>query len=225
MPAWLPVLLWWSAFAGTHLLLSSLPVRQPLIARLGARGFQVLYSVVALATFIPLVRNYWAHKHAGPLLWALGSVPGVHPLSLALSALGFAFIVGALVQPSPTSFVPGAAVRAYGLTRITRHSLFTGMALWGLAHCLVNGFLSDVIFFGGFAIYGTTGAVHQDKRKQVIDADTLRIFYTETSLVPFAAIVSGRTRFVTAEMPWAGILLGLAVATAIYILHPWLFMG
>src|SRR5437016_2839813 len=44
----LEIVLWWVAFAGSHLLLSSLPVRSRLVAVMGARLFQGLYSPVAL---------------------------------------------------------------------------------------------------------------------------------------------------------------------------------
>ena len=45
--------------------LSSLPIRGRLVARLGEGAFLGLYSVIALAIFIPLVRTFFAHKHAG----------------------------------------------------------------------------------------------------------------------------------------------------------------
>ena len=54
-----------------------------------------------------------------------------------------------------------------GVLRITRHPLFAGLALWGLAHVLVNGFLSDVVFFGGFPLFSLLGGAHQDARKQI----------------------------------------------------------
>ena len=67
----------WIAFAATHLGLSSLRLRPRLIAALGELGYQGVYSLVALATFVPLVAVYFDHKHTGPLLWDLGEVPGM----------------------------------------------------------------------------------------------------------------------------------------------------
>jgi uncharacterized membrane protein len=217
------IIVWWLAFAGTHLGLSALPVRQPLIARLGERGFQGFYSVVSLATFIPLVRAYGTARHAGPQLWSLGGEPVWHALALVLSALGLLLAVLALVQPSATVMIPGVPVRARGVVRITRHALFMGIALWGLGHTIVNGWLSDVIFFGSFAVFSVVGALHQDARKQVMDGERLRAFYAETSVLPFAAILSGRTEFVADEIPVLGVAAGAAAAVAVYLAHPWLF--
>ena len=41
----LEVVLWWAAFAGSHLLMSSRPVRSRMVAALGERVFQGLYSL------------------------------------------------------------------------------------------------------------------------------------------------------------------------------------
>lgn len=217
------VLFWWLAFAGTHLVLSSVSIRRPIIARLGERGFQGLYSVVALATFIPLVRTYWSNRHAGPQLWNLWDIPGMQEVSIALSGIACVLLVLSFVQPSPTGMAPGAAKRARGVTRITRHPLFAALGLWGLAHMLVNGYLSDVVFFGGFLVFALIGAAHQDTRKRVAQADTLTPFFTETSLLPFGAILAGRNRLMVDEIPWLGVIVGVAVATVLYLCHGRLF--
>jgi len=217
------IIVWWVAFAGTHMGLSALPVRGPLIARLGDRGFQGVYSIVSLVTFVLLVRAYGAARHAGPQLWSLGDAPIWHALALVLSAIGLLLAVLALVQPSATAMLPGAAVRARGVVRITRHALFMGIAVWALGHLIVNGWLSDVLFFGGFAVFSIAGAAHQDARKRITDHDRLRAFFAETSLLPFAAILGGRTQFVAAEIPVLGVAVGAAAAVGLYLAHPWLF--
>ena len=63
------------------MVLSSLRIRRGLVARLGAGPFLGLYSLVAFAFFVPLVWTYFAHKHAGPLLW---SIPIGTPLRWAI---------------------------------------------------------------------------------------------------------------------------------------------
>jgi uncharacterized membrane protein len=218
-PFW--VLFWWMAFAVTHTVLSSLSLRPRFVARLGVRGFQVLYSLVAFATFVPLVRSYFANKHSGPLLWNLATVPGARTLSIALSALAVVLLILSFAQPSPTGLAPGVPQRARGITRVTRHALFVAIALWGLAHLVVNGFLGDVLFFGGFVVYGLYGSYHQDLRKRA-DAE-LSAFYAETSLLPFAAIAAGRNRLVLSELPISGIVAGAAVAVLLYTYHERLF--
>jgi len=223
MPAWSSILLWWLAFAGSHLLLSSIPVRRPLIEKLGAQAFAGLYSVVALATFVPIVWIYLDNRHSGPLLWTLRGVPGITVLTIVVGIVAFALIAGSFAQPSATSIDPRAVPRARGILRITRHPLFTGLALWGLGHVVVNGFASDLAFFGSFAVFAVIGAQHQDTRKQLEEPQRLGAFYNETSLLPFGAVLEGRNRVVAEEMPWIALVLGAAVAGLVYLAHPWLF--
>jgi len=70
------VLLWWLAFAGSHLILSSSWLRPRLIALFTLWGYRALYSLAALATFLPLCFSYAAVKGSGTLLFpALGHFP------------------------------------------------------------------------------------------------------------------------------------------------------
>ena len=217
------IVFWWLAFAATHTILSSAAVRPALIARVGQRGFQGLYSLVAFATFVPLVRSYFAHKHSGPLLWNLAAIPVVRGFAIALAGVAVVLLVLSFAQPSPTGLMPGVPRRARGVTRITRHALFMAIGLWGLAHTLANGFLSDVVFFGGFVVYAFYGSRHQDVRKQADGGPDMAAFYAETSVLPFAAILGGRNRLALGEIPVVAVTLGVIVAVLVYRFHPQLF--
>lgn len=123
----------WGAFAATHVGLSSRGLRPRLVAALGPLGFQGVYSLIALAIFVPLCAFYFSHQHAGPHLWYFGSVAPLRWLVYAGMALAFALLVGGLLTPSPASIVPSAG-EARGTLRITRHPMFMGAGLFGLLH-------------------------------------------------------------------------------------------
>jgi uncharacterized membrane protein len=214
---------WWGMFAGTHLVLSSLPVRGKLIARLGEKTFLGLYALVAFATFIPLVWVYLGNRHGGGVVWNLAAAPGVRPLAMALAVLGIAVIAGGVLHPSPALVGIKRAWGARGLTRITRHPLFMGIALWALSHLLLNGFVTDVVFFGGMLAFSLAGAAHQDARKRATEDERLGQFFAESSFWPFAAISAGRNRVIWRELPWFALVIGAAAAVGIYALHPWAF--
>jgi uncharacterized membrane protein len=219
------VAFWFAAFAATHLALSSARLRPALLARLGEKGFLGLYSAVALATFVPFVWVYFSNRRSGPLLWGAAAVPGARPLALVLSALGLALVAGALAQPSPALDAARPDCGSRGLTRVTRHPLFMGIALWALGHLLVNGFATDAVFFGGLLVFSLAGAAHQDARLRASGEARLERFYAETSFWPFAAILSGRNRLAWAELPWGAAALGVVLALGLYALHPWAFGG
>jgi uncharacterized membrane protein len=210
-------------FAGTHMVLSSLPARAKLIDRLGEKAFIGLYSLVAFATFVPLVWVYLGNRHAGGLVWNLAAAPGVRPLAMALAVLAIAVIVGGVLHPSPALVGIKQAWGARGLTRITRHPLFMGIALWALSHLLLNGFATDVVFFGGLLAFSLAGAAHQDARKRATEGGRLGQFFAETSFWPFGAILAGRNRLIWRELPWIALAIGAAAAVGIYALHPWAF--
>jgi uncharacterized membrane protein len=208
----------WVAFAATHISLSSLRLRPRLVARLGERGFQGLYSAIALAIFVPLVWVYFTHKHAGPQLWYLGGVPGLHSLMYAGMALCFVLVVCALARPSPAAIRAGSP-EVRGALRVTRHPLFMALGLFGLLHlCVAPVYASELAFFGGFPIFTWIGSRHQDQRKLATGTDAFRRFYAETSFLPNLARLPAALR----DDPLPA-LIGVAITVALRIFHPLLF--
>lgn len=217
------IVLWTAAFAATHIGLSSLKIRSRLVGTIGLAGYVGLYSLVSLATFVPLVMAWLEGIHGGGMLWNLRKVPGVQPVGLFVSWLSFSMALASLVQPSPAAAGPRLRTRAYGLTRITRHPLFMNLGIWGLAHVILNGYLNDVLFFGGIFAVGLLGCLHQDSRKRVTENGTLDEFFAETSVTPFAAIVAGRGHFAPSELPWIALAVTGIASAALYHFHTALF--
>ncbi len=211
----------WLGFAGSHMILSSDPLRRNLVARLGAGPFLGLYSLVALAFFVPLVRTYFAHKHAGPLLW---SIPLGTPLRTAIylaMAAAFVLMVAGLVRPSPAGIVPGDPT-PHGAQRLTRHPLFMGLGLFGLLHLIPNGNAADVAFFAGFPIFAVLGCRHQDRRKLVSGPPGFAGFYRETPFLPFTG---SETIKGIRELGPVVVLGGVGVTALLRYFHPAWFGG
>lgn len=184
MTAAAAIALLWIGFAGSHLLLSHLPIRDRLVARLGARPFQGLYSLVALGFFVPLVSIYFRHVHDGPVLWSLPHGPVLTWIVQIGMAVAFVLLVAGFSQPSPASIVPGAAT-VRGAFRITRHPVVMSMGLFGLLHLLANGAAADVAFFAGFPIFAVVGSHHQDQRKLAQQQPGFAEFVAATPFLPF----------------------------------------
>jgi uncharacterized membrane protein len=215
----------WVAFAGSHLALSSARLRPVLVERLGLGPFLGVYSAVALGLFVPLVAIYFRHPHAGPVLWLTVGPPALaRALNHVLMAVALALLVAALLPGSaaPSSMGPRGPAVARGVLRITRHPLFASLAVFGLAHLLVNGALAGVVFFGGFPLYAWIGARHQDRRLARERPEYARLV-RDTSFVPFAAIVAGRQRLAPGELPWGAIGGGLVLTVVLRHWHASLF--
>ena len=220
MSATVLVVLGWISFGGTHLALSHGGIRSGLIGKLGARGFSGVYSIVALATFYLLVTAYFPHRHAGAALWDLRlSLPAVR-IAEALGYVAFFFMAAGLLAPSPLSM--GGTRTPYeprGLMRVTRHPFLAGSAILGLAHCITNGFASDLAFFGGLAVFSIAGAYHQDARKRREAPPERAAFFEKTSVLPFAAILAGKQSLALRELPWLRGGVGVLGAYVIRMYH------
>ena len=217
------IVLWTLAFGASHMGLSSIRVRPRIVAAIGELPYLGLYSVAAFATFVPLVTVWVRDIHGGGLLWNLRAVPAVHLAALLVSWVAFSMALAALVQPSPASIGPRTTTRARGLTRITRHPLFMNVGIWALAHVVLNGFVNDVLFFGGIFLVGLIGCIHQDSRKRITEKGTLDEFFAETSLLPFVAIATGRGQLVLSELPWAALAVAAAASWVLYHFHARMF--
>lgn len=211
----------WIAFAGSHMTLSSRSYRPRIVAALGdERRFQGLYSLIALATFVPLVAIYFRHKHAGPYLFTLADhVPGLRGLMFIGMGAAFALLVAGLARPSPASVVPGTT-QVRGIYHVSRHPVLMSFALYGLLHlCVVSVNATELAFFAGFPLFVAVGARHQDQRKLAANPEFKR-FYDATPFVPFsrpAGVVAALR-----EQP-VPIAIGIALTVVIRWFHPSLF--
>jgi uncharacterized membrane protein len=204
------------AFIVTHFV-SSTPLRPALIRRLGERAFRGLYSLVAGATLLWMIR---AFAHA-PLetLW-----PGLRPLPSLLMPLAFVLLACGY-RLNPTMVGAEKLLRnddpARGMIRVTRHPIMWAILLWSGAHVLARGDLASLLFFGTFFAVAALGTATIDRRKSS-NPDWAR-FAAVTSNVPLLAIAQGRNRVVWQEIGWMRPMIGLVVFVAFLHLHPWLF--
>jgi uncharacterized membrane protein len=209
------IVLLWVAFTATHLGLASARVEPKLRAKLGDVAFLGLYSVIALALFVPLMSIYFGNRHAGPWLWHVPVGPVLRALLYLGMTLGLVLAVGSFLRPSPASLVPNAPAEVRGIYRVTRHPLVLGLALIWALHLIPNASTADVAFFGGFLLFSLAGAWHQDARKLAAGDEKFRAFHAATPFLPFGRGVSG-----LADLPPLVVALGVIAALGIRWLHP-----
>jgi len=226
MDATVWIALWAVLFLASHLIVSSAAVRSALIDAIGEQPYRGIYSLIAAATLGPLIYEFAHNKHAGPILWYLRAVAPIRWLAWLLMLAALVLLVGSFITPNPGGIgAPADRSEPRGLLKITRHPGLVAFSLFGIAHMLMNGWAGDVIFFGMFPALGILGGMHQDGRKLRELGDRYRAFMAKTSFVPFAALVSGRTRWTAGDMPWAAIGAGVVLTVAIVALHPMMFGG
>jgi uncharacterized membrane protein len=124
--------------------------RDRMVAQLGERTWQGLYSLLAIAGFVLMVRGYGIARLDplvlySPPLWlrhvAMLVLVPVFPLLLA-------------------TYLPGRIQTA------ARHPMLIATKLWAFAHLLANGMLADVLLFGGFLAWAVADRISMKRRIQ-----------------------------------------------------------
>ncbi|MCE8547073.1 NnrU family protein [Ruegeria pomeroyi] len=182
----------WAEFAAAlavFLLSHVIPVRPPvrpwLVARLGARGFGIAYSLFSIAVlgWLILAAARAPYVEVIPPLPALRWVPVLVMLPVCLLA------VAGLRSVNPLSF-GGLGRGAFdparpGILALSRHPLLLALALWSGAHLLANGSLAHVILFGLFFGFAVMGMALIDRRKRrELGADWTRLAANTARLSP-----------------------------------------
>ena len=182
-----------AAFVGTHFLLSH-PLRASLVARIGERGFLLLYSLVAAVTLGWLVVAYRAAPMT-PFLWSVNDA--IWAVVSAVMLVASVLLMGSLVgNPAlPTGGAPGAVPgEARGVFAITRHPMLWSFALWGGCHAAVYPVVANLLLAGSIVLLSLVGAALQDRKKEKLQPATWPAWEARTSFWPFAAVASGRAR-------------------------------
>lgn len=179
-------------FVGSHLLLSH-PLRAGLAGRLGERGFQIVYSIVAIATLIMVVQA-WRGMPPEPPLWAVGD--GLWTVASLLVLFASILFMGSLIG-NPALPAPGAEKAAgappRGVFAITRHPMMWGFTLWAVAHAMVMPTPGQIILSAIIAFLALVGSAGQDTKKARLMGDAWRGWAARTSFIPYARQVSGQS--------------------------------
>ncbi len=212
------------AFFGSHTLLSSTRLRGSLRDQLGEQGFLLIYSLTGLVTFAWFVVAYarapfipvWT-----PPRWAAYIPIGLMPLAALL-------LVGGYSTPNPTAVGMERSARADdpapGIMRVTRHPVMWAIGLWAIGHLAANGDLGSMWFFGVNGLLALGGTILIDRKKRLALGSHWRRLAGITSNIPFAALITGRTRLRWGDIGALRPLAALLLYAVLFLAHP-LFAG
>jgi uncharacterized membrane protein len=207
-----------------HLGIAGSPLRWALVRRLGESGFRILFSSLSAIGVIWLARAYGEATTPEAFYglrvvdtWMLWAPAVVMPAALLL-------FVGAVTVKNPTAVgaegALGAPEPARGVLRITRHPMLWAFVLWAAAHWLANGDLASALLFPTIIVVALAGMLSIDRKRAKTGGADWGRFKSVTSILPFAAIIQGRNRFVDAEIGVWRLLAALALWGVLVALHP-----
>lgn len=206
---------------GIHIGVAGTRVRDVAVSRLGELPFRGVFSLLSILA-IALLIWAWSRALTTPLWYA---PPWLTWLLAAVMLVAFCLFVASLAQRNPTMIAGETAMTSppRGIHRVTRHPMLWSFALWAAAHILGNGDSAAIAFFGTFLVTALWGMPSIDAKLARRDPAAWQVLSASTSIVPFAAILQGRNRFVPAEIGWVTPLIAVAAWAAVLHLHPWLF--
>ena len=206
---------------GVHIGIAGTRLRDAVAGRIGENAFRAVFSLVAIAAIVFLVRA-WSTASTAQLWYA---PDWLRWLLVAVMLPAFVLFVAAVSVPNPMMLgPPGATTPApRGMIRVTRHPMLWSFALWAAVHVVGNGDTASILFFGAFLVTALAGMPSIDAKVARRDPATWQALSAATSVVPFAAIVQGRNRFVPREIGWPSPAIAVAAWAALLYLHPWLF--
>jgi len=223
MPGLIDFLAATAAFVLGHLVLSSQPLRAPLVERLGENGFRALYAVMMLAAFVWMLLAYGRAPRSD--LWL--PPDWTRWVAVALMPLASFLVVGGLTTASPTLVGGDKAIEkagsrtvVQGCLTISRHCFLGGTALWALLHLLANGDDATIILAGGILVLSLAGMWHIDQRRQASLGAAWGPVQLTTSRLPFLAALQGRTRVDWRGIGWWRPLLALLLYLLLLFGHP-----
>lgn len=194
----------------------------------GAKVWRYLFAGVSLPLAYTALSYFMTHRNDGIQLWNFQSEAWLKPVVFILSFISFLFL-----YPSTFNLLEIAAVETpklhlwgTGIARITRHPQAIGQFLWSLAHTLYIGSSFTLVTSLMLCAHHLFAIWNGDRRLLAQFGDKFKLIQEKTSIVPFAAILSGKQRlpdhFWKEEMwrlPYVTIMIG---SVAAYLLHPWM---
>ena len=208
-------------FLGTHLGVSSTPIRGMLVKGMGERPYIGVYSVLAAITLGFMIYAY-VHVPHDDFVW----VPGIaeHAITKALMPFAFILLVAGLMAKNPTAVMSDDAVNQplAGILKITRHPVQWAILLWGIGHVVANGDMASILFFGTFALLSAIGMAAMDARRRSREEPAWEQFYASTGNVPLVALAAGRTSLKINELNWLAVGIGLVLFVLVYVFHAWI---
>lgn len=205
-------------FFGTHLGVSSTPLRGSLVSRVGERGYLGIYSLLAAVTLGFMIYAYTHVSHAN-FIW----LPNIaeHAFTKTLMPFAFILLVSGFAAKNPTAVMGDAALEAplAGIFKITRHPVQWAILLWALGHLVSNGDMASITFFGTFALLSAFGMAAIDARRRFREEPAWQEFYDVTSTIPFMAMARGKNSLTLAELDWVSVGVAIVLFVLVYIFH------
>ena len=186
-------------------------------ALIGARAWRLIFATASIPSAVVVIGWFLAHRYDGVRLWNLQGLPGMVPVVWLGTAISFLFLYPATYNllEIPAVLKPQVRLYAEGIIRISRHPQAVGQILWCMTHALWIGSSFMLVTCAGLIAHHLFAVWHGDRRLRARFGDAFEELRSNTSVVPFLAVLDGRQTLVWQEFLRPA-QLGIAVAVAVF---------
>ena len=213
-------------FLCIHLMISGTVLKDQIIGSIGKLAYYALFSLFSIVGLIWICVAY-AIAVTDPLNAHLWDAPlFLRIIALVGNFIAFQLVVVGVLSPSPTNLL---AIRrlpeksVHGVIRISRHPVLAGIGLWAVMHILCDGNIASWMFFGSILCLCALGANNIDRKRMASMGEAYVSIKRRTSIIPFVAVIEGRTAFAAEELGAAKMLLAASLFSVFAVLHELLF--
>lgn len=161
---------------------------------IGARLYRVLFALVSIPFATVLIVYFIQHRYDGLRLWNLQGLPGLESVIWLMSAISFIFLYPATFNLLEIAAIQKPEVHLYqsGIIRITRHPQMVGQVIWCVAHSLWLGTSFMLLTSAGLILHHLFAVWHGDRRLRSRYGESFETLKSQTSVIPFLAILQKR---------------------------------
>jgi uncharacterized membrane protein len=211
------------AFVGGHILFAGTPLRATLVDLVGGEArFRGVFSLFSAVTLIWVILAY----AAAPFYPVWPDARWTRWLPIIAMPFACILLVSGLSTPNVTAVAGERAADlpdpVPGIMKLTRHPFLWGVALWAVSHAIANGDMASLTLFGGMAVLAVGGMPSLDAKTARRLGAAWGPIAMRSSLVPFVAIISGRTSLRIGDIGWGRITAGIALYVLLAFAHPWI---
>ncbi len=215
-------------FLCIHLMVSGTSLKEQIIARIGGPAYYALFSLLSVAGLIAMCVALAVVRtdKLNHIFWT-APMP-LKIIALVVNFFAFFLVTLGLTTPSPTNLMalwqlPDKSV--YGVIRISRHPVLAGIGLWAFMHLICNGNPASWLFFGTLLGVCALGANNIDRKRLALMGSTYASIVKRSSIIPFVAIIEGRTAFAPEELGIARMFLAASMFAVFAMYHELMFIA
>jgi uncharacterized membrane protein len=199
-----------AAFLAAHLIPASRGLRARLILLVGRTAYLTAYSILSLALLGWLI----VAAQRAETVWLWDPAPWQWRVPFIAMPMATFLLVAGLLSANPLSISLRGGTDPGPLTAVTRHPVLWAFLIWAAVHIPPNGTVVALLLFGAMALYSLLGFILLDlKARKRLGPERWRELAAGTSILPFAALLSGRVRWHALR----ALVLPALIAAALYI--------